>query len=105
MISDNKNDEVIKEDLLRYAKRCNNDDTRKAASVAKIYFKKALEKVSDLGQDNYKQLKQWLEKDEKTFVSTLEFFNRMRKEIKRSQKLTADKIKNPGSLGARPKEG
>ena len=27
----------------------------------------------------------------------------MRKEIKRSLKLTADKIKNPGSLGARPK--
>ena len=72
-------------------------------SDAKIYLKKALEKVSNLGQDSYRQLKQWLEKDENTFVWTVEFFSRMRKEIKRSLKLTADKIKNPGSLGAQPK--
>ena len=49
---------VPREDSLRYAERCNNEDTKKAASDAKIYLKKALEKVSDLGQDNYKQLKQ-----------------------------------------------
>ena len=36
-------------------------------------------------------------------MNIIEFFNRMRKEIKRSLKLTADKIKNPGSLGAKPK--
>ena len=94
---------VPREDSLRYAERCNNEDTKKATSDAKIYLKKALEKVSDLGQDNYKQLKQWLEKDEKTFVCRIDFFNRMRKEIKRSLKLTADKLKNPGSLRAKPK--
>ena len=45
---------VPREDSLRHAERCNNEDTKKATSDAKIYLKKALEKVSDLGRDNYK---------------------------------------------------
>ena len=48
-------------------------------------------------------MKQWLEKDEKTFACTKDFFHKTKKEMKRSLKLTAEKIKNHGSLGARPK--
>ena len=50
-------------------------------------------------------MKQWLEKDEKTFACTKDFFHRTKKEMKRSLKLTVEKIKKPGSLGARPKRG
>ena len=48
-------------------------------------------------------MKQWLEKDEKIFVSTKDFFHRTKKEMKRSLKLTITRAKHPEGLGARPR--
>ena len=48
-------------------------------------------------------MKKWLEKDEDTLILRVDFLSKMRNEIKRSLKLTLDKIKNPGSLGVNPK--
>ena len=48
-------------------------------------------------------MKQWLEKDEKIFVSTRNFFHRTKKEMKRSLKLTVERAKLPRGLGAKPK--
>ena len=62
-----------------------------------------MEKVSDLEKNNYKYLKQWLEKDEKTFISTNIFFHQTRKEMKKSLKLTKVKAENPRGLGVRSK--
>ena len=73
--------------------------------MLKLTLKKTIEKISDLEQDNYKHLKQWLEKDEKTFVSTKNFFHRTKKEMKRSLKLTITKAMHPEGTGARPRRG
>ena len=70
---------------------------------AKAGLKRALEKVKNLEKDDFKQIRQWLEKDEDIAVSTVMFFQRMKKEIKRSLKVTIDSIKHPESLGANRK--
>ena len=70
---------------------------------AKAGLKRALEKVSNLEKDDFKQVKQWLEKDEDISVNTVMFFERMKKEIKRSLRVTLDTIKHPESLGANRK--
>ena len=94
---------VTREDSSRYAERHNVEDTKKAAVEAKTYLKRALEKSSELSKDNYKQLKKWLEKDENTLILTRDFLSKARNEMKRTLKLTLEKIGNPGSLGANPK--
>ena len=91
------------EDSSRYAERHNVEDTKKPAVEAKTYLKRALEKSSELSKDNYKQVKEWLEKDEDTLILTMDFLSKARNEMKRTLKLTLEKIKNPGSLGANPK--
>ena len=48
-------------------------------------------------------MKQWLEKDEKTFLSTKNLFHRTGKEMKRSLKLTKARAEHPEGLGARPR--
>ena len=67
---------------------------------AKAGLKIALEKAKDLEKDDFKQMKHWLRKDEDTSAYTVFFFNRMKKEIKRSLKVTIEIIKRPESLGA-----
>ena len=49
-------------------------------------------------------MKYWLKNDEDTSANTVMFFERLRKEIKRSLKVTIDTIKHPESLGARKRE-
>ena len=49
-------------------------------------------------------MKSWLKDDEDTSPNTVMFFERMRKEIKRSLKVTIDTIKRPESLGARRRD-
>ena len=46
-------------------------------------------------------MEQWLQKDEKTFVSTKNFFHQTRKEMKKSLKLIKVRAAHPGGLGAR----
>ena len=70
---------------------------------AKAGLKRALEKVKNLEKDNFKQIKHWLRKDEDISAYTVMFFERMKKEIKRSLKVTVDTIKYPESLGAKRK--
>ena len=71
---------------------------------AKAGLKRALEKANYLEKDNFKLLKYWLKNDEDTSADTVRFFERMRKEIKRSLKVTGDTIKHPDNLGARRRE-
>ena len=52
---------VARSDAVQYAEKLNDEEAKTAIDDAKIYLKKAIEKVSDLEQDNYKHLKQWLE--------------------------------------------
>ena len=88
---------VSREDSLRYAERSNIEDTERAMSEAKVSLKRALEKSSVLRKDNYEQVKQWLKKDEDTLILTIGFLHKMRQEIKRSLKLTVEKIKQKKS--------
>ena len=87
---------VTREDSSRYAERHNVEDTKKAGVEAKTYLKRALEKSSELSKDDYKQLKKWLEKDEDTLILTRDFLSKARNEMKRTLKLTLEKIKTQG---------
>ena len=78
----------------------NKHYAKKAMVGDKAGLKRALEKVNNLEKDDFKQVKQWLEKDEDISVNTVMFFERMKKEIKRSLRVTVDTIKHPESLGA-----
>ena len=71
---------------------------------AKAGLKRALEIANSLEKENFKLLKYWLKSDEDTSANTVMFFERMRKEIKRSLKVTIDTIKHPESLGARRRD-
>ena len=77
----------------RYAENLSAEDTKRAATEAKIYLKRSLEKSSELSKDNFKLVRQWLEKDESTLVLTRDFLNKTRNEMKKTLKLTLDKIK------------
>ena len=67
---------------------------------AKAGFKRSLEGVNNLEKDYFKQIRQWLRQDEDTSVNTVMFLERMKKEIKRSLKVTIDTLKHPESQGA-----
>ena len=84
---------------MKYKERYSSEDAKKAMVDAKAGLKRALEKVNNLEKDDFKQVRQWLEKDEDISVNTVMFFERMKKEIKRSLKVTIDTIKYPESLG------
>ena len=90
---------ITQEDSAKYAQRLSAEDTKTAATEAKIHLKRSLEKSSELSKDNFKLVRQWLEKDENTLVLTRDFLHKIRNEMKRTFKLTLNKIKNPGSLG------
>ena len=90
---------IAREDSVRYNERHSNEDAKKAMVDAKAGLKRALEKANSLEKENFKLLKYWLKDDEDTSANTVMFFERMRKEIKRSLKVTVDTIKRPESLG------
>ena len=54
---------------------------------AKAGLKRALEKANSLEKENFKVLKYWLKNDEDISANAVMFFERMRKEIKRSLKV------------------
>ena len=70
---------IARSDSERYSERLSDEDAKTAINDARDHLKKAIEKISDLERDNYKHLKQWLEKDDKIFVSTKDFFHRTKK--------------------------
>ena len=90
-------------DSIKYKERYTIEDTKKAMVAAKAGLKRALGKAKDLEKDSFEQIKRWLEKDEDISVTTVRFFERMKKEIKRSLKVTVNTIKHPESLGANQK--
>ena len=75
---------IAREDSVRYKERHFNEDAKKAMVDAKAGLKRALEKANSLEKENFKLLKYWLKDDEDTSANTVMFFERMRKEIKRS---------------------
>ena len=95
---------IAQEDSVRYKERYSKEDVKKAMTDAKAGLKRALEKANSLEKENFRLLKDWLRDDEDTSANTVMFFERMRKEIKRSLKVTIDMIKRPESLGARKKD-
>ena len=88
---------TAREDSAKYRERYSSEDAKKAMVDAKAGLKIALEKAKDLEKDNFKQMKHWLRKDEDTSAYTVMFFDRMKKEIKRSLKVTIETIKHPGA--------
>ena len=79
-------------------------DVKLAAAKARTYLKQAIDKTKALAEDDFKQVRHWLERDEDTFIITTDFLSKIRNEVKRTLKLTVCKINNPGSLGANPKK-
>ena len=94
---------VARSDAVQYAEKLNDEEAKTAVDDAKTCLKATVDRISNLEQDDYKYLEQWLKKDEKTFLTTKIFFHQARKEMKKSLKLTKVKAANPGGLGAKSK--
>ena len=95
---------VARKDSSEYAQEISDKDVSLTAAKARTYLKQAIEKTKALAEDDFKQDRHWLEKDEDTLIITTDFIRKIRIEAKRSLKLTIDRINNPGSLGANPKK-
>ena len=94
---------VARSDAVQYAEKLNDEEAKTAVDDAKTCLKATVDRISNLEQDDYKYLEQWLKKDEKTFLTTKKNFHQARKEMKKSLKLTKVKAANPGGLGAKSK--
>ena len=95
---------IAREDSARYKDRFSKEEITKALGDAKAGLKRALGIANNLEKDKFKIIRQWLRYDDDTSANTIMFFERVRKEIKRSLKVTVDTIKHPGSLGAKRKD-
>ena len=95
---------VARKDSLEHAQEISDKDVSLAAAKARTYLKQATDKAKALAEDDFKQVRHWLETDEDTLIITTDFLRKIRIEAKRSLRLTNDKIRNPGSLGANPKK-
>ena len=95
---------IAREDSIRYKEKYSKDEVAKAMGDAKAGLKRALGIANNLEKEKFKILRHWLKSDEDVSANTVMFFERMRKEIKRSLKVTTDTIKHPGSLGARRRD-
>ena len=95
---------VARDDSSDYAQEMSDKDVKLAAAKARTYLKQAIDKTKALAEDDFKQVRHWLERDEDTFIITTDFLRKIKNEAKRSLKLTISKINNPGSLGANPKK-
>ena len=95
---------VARKDSLEHSQTISEKEVSLAAVKARAYLKQATEKAKALAEDDFKQVRHWLESDEDTLIITTDFLKKIRVEGKRSIKLTNDKIKHPGSLGAQPKK-
>ena len=94
---------IAREDSARYKDRFSKEEITKALGDAKAGLKRALGMANKLEKDKFKIVRQWLRYDDDTAANTIMFFERVRKEIKRSLRVTVDTIKHPGSLGAKRK--
>ena len=94
---------IAREDSARYKDRLSKEEITKALGDAKAGLKRALNMANKLEKDKFKIVRQWLRYDDDTAANTIMFFERVRKEIKRSLRVTVDTIKHPGSLGAKRK--
>merc|ERR1711873_58208 len=95
---------VAREDSARYRDRLSNEEATKALGDAKAGLKRALNIANKLEKEKFKILRQWLRHNDDTAAITIMFFERVRKDIKRSLRVTVDTIKLPGSLGAKRKD-
>ena len=95
---------IARKDSLEHSQTLSEKEVNSAAVKARTYLKQATEKAKALAEDDFKQVRHWLESDEDTLIITTDFLKKIRVEGKRSIKLTNDKIKHPGSLGAQPKK-
>ena len=94
---------TAREDSTRYRERLSEDEAAAALTRAKAGLKKALGMTNKLEKDKFKIIRQWLRYDDDTASITVMFFERVRKDIKRSLKVTMEKMEHSGSLGARRK--
>ena len=94
---------IAREDSARYRDRLSKEEVTKALGDAKAGLNKALNIANKLEKDKFKILRQWLRHDDDTAANTIMFFERVRKDIKRSLRVTVDTLKHPGSLGAKRK--
>ena len=95
---------IARKDSLEYSQTLSEKDVNSAAVKARTYLKQATEKAKVLAEDDFGKIRYLLESDEDTFIITSYLLKKIKTECKRSIKLTNDKIKHPGSLGAHPKK-
>merc|ERR1711873_231209 len=95
---------VAREDSARYRDRLSEEEVTRALGDAKAGLKRALNIANKLEKEKFKILRQWLRHNDDTAAITIMFFERVRKDIKRSLRVTVDTIKLPGSLGAKRKD-
>ena len=53
-------------------------DIKLAAAKARTYLKQAIDKTKALAEDDFKQVRQWLERDEDTFIITTDFLSKIK---------------------------
>ena len=56
------------------------EDVKLAAVKARTYLKQAIDKVKALAKDDFKQVRQWLGKDEDTLIITTDFLSKIKKQ-------------------------
>ena len=54
------------------------EDVKLAAVKARTYLKQAIDKAKALAEDDFKQVRHWLEKDEDTFIITTDFLSKIK---------------------------
>ena len=91
---------VARKDSLEHSQAISEKEASLAAVKARTYLKQATEKAKALAEDDFKQVRRWLETDEDTLIITTDFLKKIRVEGKRSIKLTNDKIKTSGKPGS-----
>ena len=67
---------VARKDSPEYAQEISEKDISLAAAKARTYLKQATDKAKALAEDDFKQVRYWLETDEDTLIITTDFLKK-----------------------------
>ena len=91
-------------DAVRYAEKLQDCEYRDTLEGARRWLKSTIKKIKDLETKSHESLKYWIGEDMKTLSNTIEFFKKVKNDMKRAYALTRAQAENPRVLGARPRE-
>ena len=89
---------------MRYAEKLQDCEYRNTLEGAKRWLKSTIKKINDIETKSHESLKYWIGEDMKTLSNTIEFFKKVKNDMKRAYALTRAQAENPRVLGARPRE-